>query len=84
MVGVAECPVPRDNLHVAPYGRVQGLPGSRGDLEVDVDCGVTCPARAFLAVRSYLATARKQGQGTLEVLTTAFEGLPWLPAAAGP
>jgi hypothetical protein len=59
-------------------------PGSRGDLEVDVDCGVTCPARAFLAVRSYLATARKQGQGTLEVLTTAFEGLPWLPAAAGP
>jgi hypothetical protein len=41
-------------------------------------------ARAFLAVRSYLATARKQGQGTLEVLTAAFEGLPWLPAAAGP
>jgi transposase len=41
-------------------------------------------ARAFLSVRSYLATARKQGQGMLEVLTAAFEGRPWLPAAAGP
>ncbi len=41
-------------------------------------------ARAFLAVRSYLATARKQGQGMLEVLTATFEGRPWLPAAAGP
>jgi hypothetical protein len=41
-------------------------------------------ARAFLALRSYLATARKQGQGMLEVLTVAFEGRPWLPAAAGP
>jgi hypothetical protein len=41
-------------------------------------------ARAFLAVRSYLATARKQGQGMLEVLTAAFEGRPWLPAASGP
>ena len=38
-------------------------------------------ARVFLAVRSYLATARKQGQGMLEVLTAAFEGRPWLPAA---
>ena len=41
-------------------------------------------ARAFLAVRSYLATARKQGQGMLEVMTAAFEGRPWMPAAAGP
>ena len=41
-------------------------------------------ARAFLRVRSYLATARKQGQGMLEVLTRAFEGRPWKPAAAGP
>jgi Transposase IS66 family len=41
-------------------------------------------ARAFLAVRSYLATARKQGQGMLEVLTAAFEGRPWMSAAAGP
>ncbi len=41
-------------------------------------------ARAFLAVRSYLATARKQGQGMLDVLTAAFEGRPWMPARAGP
>ncbi len=41
-------------------------------------------ARAFLAVRSYLASARKQGQGMLDVLTAAFEGRPWMPAAAGP
>jgi transposase len=41
-------------------------------------------ARAFLALRSYLTTARKQGQGMLEVLVAAFEGRPWLPAAAGP
>ena len=41
-------------------------------------------AQTFLQVRSYLATARKQGRGMLEVLTAAFEGQPWLPAAAGP
>jgi len=41
-------------------------------------------ARAFLAVRSYLATARKQGQGMLDVLAAAFERQPWMPAAAGP
>jgi transposase len=41
-------------------------------------------AHAFLAVRSYLATARKQGQGMPEVLTAAFEGRPWMPAATGP
>ena len=41
-------------------------------------------ARAFLAVRSYLATARKQGQGMLEVLTAAFEDRLWMPATAGP
>ena len=41
-------------------------------------------ARAFLALRSYLTTARKQGRGMLEVLVAAFEGRPWLPAAAGP
>jgi len=41
-------------------------------------------AHAFLAVRSYLATARKQGQGMLDVLTAAFEGRPWMPATAGP
>ncbi len=41
-------------------------------------------ARAFLRVRSYLATARKQGQGMLEVLAQVFEGRPWLPASSGP
>jgi len=41
-------------------------------------------AAAFMAVRSYLSTARKQGQGMLEVMTAAFEGRPWLPAASGP
>lgn len=41
-------------------------------------------ARAFLRVRSYLATARKQDMGMLETLTRAFEGRPWMPAAAGP
>jgi transposase len=41
-------------------------------------------ARSFLGVRSYLATARKQRRGMLEVLTEAFEGRPWLPAAGGP
>ena len=41
-------------------------------------------ARAFLAIRSYLATARKQGQGMLDVLVAAFEGRPWTPATAGP
>jgi len=40
--------------------------------------------RAFLAVRSYLGTARKQGQGMLDVLTAAFEGRLWMPATAGP
>ena len=41
-------------------------------------------ARAFLAIRSYLATARKQDQGVLEVLIAAYEGRPWLPATGGP
>ena len=41
-------------------------------------------ARAFLAIRSYLATARKQGQDMLDVLVAAFEGRPWMPATAGP
>ena len=37
---------------------------------------------AFLAVRSYLSTARKQGQGALDVLRQAFTTTPWLPAPA--
>ena len=41
-------------------------------------------AEAFLAVRSYLATARKQGMNPLSVLRRRFDGHPWLPALAGP
>jgi transposase len=41
-------------------------------------------AQAFMAVRSYIATARKRGVNVLHVLRRAFEGDPWLPAATGP
>ena len=41
-------------------------------------------ARAFLAVRSYLATARQHGRGALSVLRQLFASAAWLPAAAGP
>jgi hypothetical protein len=37
-------------------------------------------ASPFLTVSGYLATARRQGQGMLDVLTAAFEGQPWMPA----
>jgi transposase len=37
-------------------------------------------AEAFLALRSYLATARKQGMNPLAVLRQLFAGHPWLPA----
>jgi len=37
-------------------------------------------ADAFLAVRSYLSTARKQKQGALDVLAELFAGRPWIPA----
>jgi len=36
-------------------------------------------ADSFLAVRSYLSTARKQGQDALDVLSSLFTGNPWLP-----
>jgi transposase len=39
-------------------------------------------AEAFLALRSYIATARKQGMNPLAVLGQLFEGRPWLPAPA--
>jgi transposase len=38
-------------------------------------------AEAFLAIRSYLATARKHGMNPLAVLGQLFEGRPWLPAS---
>jgi transposase len=39
-------------------------------------------AEAFLAIRSYVATARKHGMNPLAVLGQLFEGRPWLPAPA--
>jgi transposase len=39
-------------------------------------------AERFLAIRSYLSTARKQGQQPIEVLLKLAAGQPWLPAAA--
>jgi transposase len=41
-------------------------------------------AERFLAIRSYISTARKQGQPPAEVLTGLAGGQPWLPFAAGP
>ena len=40
-------------------------------------------ARAFLAFRSYLSTAAKQGMNRLEALQQLFNGDPWMPAALG-
>ena len=39
-------------------------------------------AERFVAIRSYLSTARKQGQRPIDVLTELAAGRPWLPAAA--
>jgi transposase len=39
-------------------------------------------AERFLVIRSYLATARKQGQQLLEVLRQLAAERPWLPAPA--
>ena len=38
-------------------------------------------AQRYLTVRSYISTARKQGQDTLGVLSALAQGTPWLPAA---
>ncbi len=38
-------------------------------------------AERFLAIRSYLSTARKQGQRPIDALTALTSGRPWLPAA---
>lgn len=39
-------------------------------------------ADAFLAVRSYLSTARKHHRGALDVLRDLFTGTPWIPATS--
>jgi hypothetical protein len=36
-------------------------------------------AEAFLALRSYLSTARKHGRNPLDVLGQLFQGRAWLP-----
>jgi transposase len=40
-------------------------------------------AEAFLTVRSYISTARKQGLNVLGVLRRVFETNPWIPIPAG-
>jgi len=39
-------------------------------------------AEAFLTVRSYISTARKQSRSPLDALRRLFQGHPWLPAPA--
>ena len=41
-------------------------------------------AERFLAIRSYLSTARKQEQSPIDALTRLASGRPWLPARASP
>jgi transposase len=41
-------------------------------------------AERFLAIRSYLSTARKQGLRPIDVLIALAAGRPWVPQAAGP
>lgn len=38
-------------------------------------------AEAFLALRSYLSTATKQGVNLHDALQRLFAGNPWMPAA---
>lgn len=44
----------------------------------------TAGAKQFCRLRSYLSTARKQGQSAHAVLRALHEGNPWLPAVPAP
>jgi hypothetical protein len=44
----------------------------------------TTGAQGFLAVRSYLSTARKHGQKAMDVLRELFTDSAWQPATADP
>jgi transposase len=39
-------------------------------------------AEHFAAIRSYTATATRQGIGMLDALITAAAGTPWIPTTA--
>jgi transposase len=39
-------------------------------------------AEIFCAIRSYIATAARHGISTLDALTRAAEGNPWIPGTA--
>jgi len=39
-------------------------------------------AERFLAIRSYLSTARKHGQRPIDALSALTSGRPWLPASS--
>lgn len=40
-------------------------------------------AQAFCQLRSYLSTARKQGQPAFAAMRMLHDGTPWMPAIAG-
>jgi len=44
----------------------------------------TTGAQSLLAVRSYLSTARKHGQRSMDVLRELFVDTAWQPATADP
>jgi hypothetical protein len=63
-----------------------GLPSADGEGEVaaeDFRLLANLAAEAFLALRSYVSTARKHGMNPLAVLRQLVESRPWLPAPVG-